>query len=413
MPKRRSTSCQTHSYLFLLLICLFHPALSQDSPKSDGLWDLRSLEKAPPFSWLEKSGPVRSIRYQSTDFEGKPTEVFAYYATPETLLGKPASGKKFPGLVLVHGGGGTAFKEWGEKWAAEGYAAVAMDLSGRDGNGKKLKNAGPGQTHEDKFSKIEKSPLTDVWTYHAVASIVLAHSWLLERPEVDPLKTGITGISWGGYLTTIAGSVDARFQAAVPVYGCGYYNESDVFSPSVRALSVTGQKKWMAYFDPSVYLGKSSIPFLFLNGNKDKFYNVVPYDKTYRLVSPKNRKVLIIPDMKHSHYHGWEPHEIKYFFDQILLDKAPLADIFSPETSGERITVSYSSPVSLYTAEFHFSSDVTSSNETRVWSVQKADIDPVSGKISTPIPANGFKYGFFYVVDNRNVSASSEFLINN
>ena len=32
--------------------------------------------------------------------------------------------------LLVHGGEGTAFREWAELWAKRGYAAIAMDLAG-------------------------------------------------------------------------------------------------------------------------------------------------------------------------------------------------------------------------------------------------------------------------------------------
>lgn len=375
-------------------------------------WRSETLRKAPSFIWVDEKSPVRSLLYESVAFEGKPTQVFAYFATPETLLGKKPSGKKFPALVLVHGGGGTAFREWVEKWAAEGYAAIAMDLSGRDGKGEKLVNAGPGQGHDDKFTKIEKAPLSDVWTYHAVASVLLAHSWLLSRPDIDRDKTGVTGISWGGYLTNLAGAVDHRFKAAVPVYGCGYYDESDVFGEPLNALSEENKKKWMENFDPSAYLpGSRYTRFLFLNGNKDRFYNVVPYHKTYSLVPADRRKVLIIPEMKHSHYHGWEPHEIKYFFDGLFFEKAPLPDVGETKTGGDEISATFSSPVKLHTAEFHYSNDTESPNETRKWSVQRAEIDHENGTISVKLPQEGFRYGFFYIRDNRNVSASGEFVI--
>jgi cephalosporin-C deacetylase-like acetyl esterase len=115
------------------------------------------------------------------------------------------------GLVLIHGGGGKAFREWVEKWANEGYAAIAMDLSGNGPDGQKVEQPGPEQSNENKFQRIEKGNLKNVWTYHAVASSILAHSLLLSFPEIDPLRTGVTGISWGGYLTCLVASLDNRF----------------------------------------------------------------------------------------------------------------------------------------------------------------------------------------------------------
>ena len=42
----------------------------------------------------------------------------------------PNRGRNFPGVVLIHGGGGTAFADWVYLWAKRGYAAIAMDLNG-------------------------------------------------------------------------------------------------------------------------------------------------------------------------------------------------------------------------------------------------------------------------------------------
>ena len=67
------------------------------------------------------------------------------------IAGKPKSGRKFPAVVLVHGGGGKAFPQWVAKWAEEGYAAIAMDLGGKDGEGAPLPNGGPDQTEKNKI----------------------------------------------------------------------------------------------------------------------------------------------------------------------------------------------------------------------------------------------------------------------
>jgi len=70
-------------------------------------WDLEALKGTVPASrWLKQDQPVHSLLYA-----GRPTsattEVFAFCASPATL-GTPAPGVKLPGIVLGHGGGGTA-----------------------------------------------------------------------------------------------------------------------------------------------------------------------------------------------------------------------------------------------------------------------------------------------------------------
>ncbi|WP_221391140.1 S9 family peptidase [Dyadobacter sp. NIV53] len=381
--------------------------------KSDDLlWDLETLSKSPEIQLTGKKGKVQTLLYKSVNYQGKPTQVFAYYCNPDLLAGKPSGKNKFPGIVLIHGGGGKAFKVWVEKWAAEGYAAIAMDLAGNGEDGKKLVLAGPDQGDEDKFAKMENGNLKDVWTYHAVASAILAHSLLLNLPEVDASRTCVTGISWGGYLTCIVASLDNRFKAAAPVYGCGFYDESDVFKFPLQQLSPDNQSKWMKHFDPSSYLAFAKPGFLFVNGNKDKFYNVVPYDKTYRLIPENQRTICIIPNMPHGHESGWEPHEIRYFFESMLNHKSQVITVNTVLKNSDSLNVSYSSPVSLWHAEFYYSNDTASANEQRVWNSQKVVINPEKQTISCPIPKEGFKYGFFYLKDHRNISTSSEFIIN-
>ena len=381
--------------------------------KSDDLiWDLKELSKSPEIQWIDKKEKVQTLLYKSVNYEGRPTQVFAYYSNPDLLAGKSSGKNKFPGIVLIHGGGGKAFKVWVEKWAAEGYAAIAMDLSGNGEDGKKLALAGADQADENKFAKIEKGNVKDVWTYHAVGSVILAHSLLLNLPEVDASKTCVTGISWGGYLTCIVASLDNRFKAAAPVYGCGFYDESDFFKFPLQELSSANKSKWMKYFDPSSYLSSAKPQFLFVNGNKDRFYNVVPYDKTYNLMPENQRTICIIPNMPHGHESGWEPHEIRYFFESILNRKSALIKINAVSKFADSLKLSYTSPVSLLHAEFYYSNDTTSTNEQRTWKSQKAAIDSDKQTVSCLLPKEGFRYGFFYLKDHRNISVSSEFIIN-
>ena len=69
-------------------------------------WDVKALEKAPVFEWLDRSGAVHSLLYEAEPYGGKKTRVFAYYASPATLGLAKGAGGRFPGMVLVHGGGG-------------------------------------------------------------------------------------------------------------------------------------------------------------------------------------------------------------------------------------------------------------------------------------------------------------------
>ena len=83
-------------------------------------------------------------------------------------------------MVLVHGGGGTAFAEWVRIWNKRGYAAIAMDTCGalpdRAPEGKpwspeKKRPEFGGPEGWGGFDQIDE-PEIDQWTYHAVSAAV-------------------------------------------------------------------------------------------------------------------------------------------------------------------------------------------------------------------------------------------------
>lgn len=61
---------------------------------------------------------------------------------------------------------------------------------------------GQGLRVGEGFDKVA-DPVQDQWTYHAVAAAVRGHSLLRSFPGVDANRIGVTGISWGGYLTAV------------------------------------------------------------------------------------------------------------------------------------------------------------------------------------------------------------------
>src|ERR1035437_2650713 len=91
------------------------------------LWDIQSLSRAPrTFEDLGRSThDIKAIFYEGLPWKGKPTRAFAYYGLP-----KIEGGKNIPAMVLVHGGGGSAFIPWVRLWVNRGYAAISMDTCG-------------------------------------------------------------------------------------------------------------------------------------------------------------------------------------------------------------------------------------------------------------------------------------------
>ena len=392
-------------------------------PKTEqvGPWNLAELIKAPAFHWELQKGPIHSLLYKGEPYKGHETDVFAFYASPATLgLGKP--GQKYPGMVLIHGGGGTAFAEWVWLRAKRGYAVIAMDLAGHrpidpifDDKGvpvfnqtgkpetrKRLPNGGPDQGHGEKFDTII-GDRSDDWPYHAVANVVRAHSLLRSFQEVDADRTAVTGISWGGYTTCLVASVDDRFKAAVPVYGCGFLHEGEsVQKPAIDQLKER-RADWVREYDPSSWLSRCRVPILFVNGTNDVHYPMDSYQKSFNLVpAPKQMRMLV--NMPHGHHAGWQPEEIGLFIDSYCNSGKPLPLVGELNETGGKVRLTVKTEVPLKSAALHYTTD-TGLRSARKWTSVPARIG--DGEITADAPPAGANTWFITVTDERGAMVSS------
>lgn len=377
-------------------------------------WGLTQLSAAPEFTWVDADSPVRSLTYVGDEFEGHPTSVFAYYATPGTVLGDESLDKDLPAVVCIHGGGGTAFREWAELWAKRGYAAIAMDLAGsRPIEGKnphdqknrtRLADGGPFHGDQHKFGHIN-DPVHQQWQYHAVANVILAHSLIRSFPEVDRKRTGVTGISWGGYLTCIVAGVDSRFHAVVPVYGCGYLTDNSKWLDRFAQMTPEQKQRWITLWDPKQYLPAVSMPILFVNGTNDFAYPLDSYMKSYAVVPDDVHKQLSITvKMPHSHPGGWNPPQIGHFMDQWLKQGEPLPIVGRPHVRAEQVELQYDT-ASVASAAIHWAVDDKAIN-AHAWKTTEAIVK--EDIILAPKPPANAKLWYMTVKTDDGSLVSSE-----
>ena len=365
-------------------------------------WQLDELSKPPAFEWAGGK-QTRSLYYENEPLQGKPTRVFAYYATPGTMAGDPSKDKNLPGIVLVHGGGGTAFAHWVRLWADRGYAAIAMDLGGKGPKKSELADGGPGQKEDVKFDSMDL-PDTDQWTYHAVASVIRAHSLLRSFPEVDANRTAMTGISWGGYLACIVAGLDNRFKAAVPVYGCGFIHENSSWVKWFDGMTPENRAKWVQLWDPSSYIGSTTVPMLFVNGGTDFAYRPDSHAKTYDLVrSPKN--LHYVKHLPHGHIFD-RPNVIELYIEQHLEQGVPLPRIASLNVGETNVTADVETQTKLAGAALHYSLDANPQNpRQRKWVTQPASV--TGNTITAALPPAEARIWFLTLTDERQATVSS------
>lgn len=384
-----------------------------------GPWDLKTLRRTPQaqttgveeVTELRPDGQrvevrVATLLYEGEPYQGRPTRVFAYYARP-----KETAGQKLPGIVLVHGGGGTAFPQWARLWAARGYAALAMDLAGKGPNRAPIPDGGPDQGDDTKFRRL-KEGIRNAWSYHAVASVIRGISLLRSFPEVNRDRLAITGISWGGYLTSIVMSLDDRLKAAVPVYGCGFLHENSVWVPILGSLPEDERRLWIETFDPSRYLSRCKIPVLWMNGTHDFAYPLDSYRKSYQAM-PGPRTLCVTVRMPHSHEAGWARPEIAWFVDAVLRNRkqvtGSLARVSLPSVQDGQARLLYDSEQAVSRAELHWTADLGQPWQKRGWTTEPARVLDLH-RIEADLPPRRPLVWFLTLTDTRGAVTSTEHL---
>jgi Prolyl oligopeptidase family len=215
---------------------------------------------------------------------------------------------------------------------------------------------------------------------------------------------GITGISWGGYLTSLTAGVDPRFKFAIPVYGCGFLDDGSSWA---GAINQYGHDRWMQTWDPSSYLASARMPMLWVNGTNDAHYHLGPYQRTYRL-SPGPHCLAIRVRMDHGHGAGWSPQEIYAFAKAAVGAGCPLVSITKQGQDESEVWVEYQTPsgVDVTTAELNYTVD-SGAWVDRDWKTVPARLDPSRERVSAALP-HGATVSYFNLLDNRGLIASSE-----
>jgi len=287
---------------------------------------------------IASDGDVRAIFFEALPWRGKPTRVFAWLGLPKD----PSA--KVPGVVLVHGGGGTAFSEWVRKWNAQGFAAISIavegqtsEVAGQSANKRPIwkRHAWAGPPRVDIYGDTSQ-PLPEQWTYHAVADTVLANSLLRSLPEVDPERVGVMGVSWGGVVTSTVIGIDPRFAFAVPTYGCGHLFDAD--NQWGRALG--DNAAYRQVWDPMVRMARVKMPVLWLSWPEDVHFPLDCQAACYR-AAPGPHMVALVSKMGHGHQAAWNPADSYAFADSVVRDEKPWCLQTAVQAADERIEVAF------------------------------------------------------------------------
>ncbi len=172
-------------------------------------------------------------------------------------------GEKYPTILHIHGGPKSAFGDVYHHemqcWAARGYAVIYCNPRGGDGR---------GSAFEDIRGRYGDADYRDLMAFT---------DWCVKNLKfVDPSRLGVTGGSYGGYMTNWIVTRTDRFKAAVSQRGIanwvskfggcdiGYYYVED------QHLGTPWRNAEAAWAEsPVKYADRASTPTLFIHSTED------------------------------------------------------------------------------------------------------------------------------------------------
>lgn len=213
--------------------------------------------------------------------------------------------KSLPAVLLLHGGpsmhDGLSWNSTRQFLATRGYAVFVINYTGSAGYGKAFEEA-------DRY-RIGIDDCDDAAN---------AAFYLTSLPEIDPKKIGVTGSSYGGYLTNIViGRYPGVFAAAVDWFGITDWKTLEIprLHPVVKyffrdRLGDTAEHRSLYRFaSPVTYAKVITTPLMIVHGDSDF---VVPFRQSVEFfdsLKAHNKSVEFVKYLNEGH--GWTRKETR------------------------------------------------------------------------------------------------------
>ena len=308
------------------------PFISSLAPMPDGrsIVFLASAMSAPAeiFMASVEGAAVRNLSRARPGFNlPAPEEIEwkgAFLANVHGFLLKPVNfdaAKKYPLLVLIHGGPQGAWNDnWGYRWnpqvfANAGYVVFMPNPRGSTGYGQKFVNE-----------------VSADWGGRAFVDIKNGVAEVIKRPFVDKDRIGAAGGSYGGYMIDwiLGHNNDPRFKFKALVSHAGVYNLESMATSTEELWFVNWEFKGMPWenpvnyqkWSPNKFVNNFSTPTLVTAGELD--YRV-PVDQSLQLFTGLQlkgvpSKLIVFPDEGH-----WilKPQNSEFWYSNVIawLDK--------------------------------------------------------------------------------------------
>jgi dipeptidyl aminopeptidase/acylaminoacyl peptidase len=230
---------------------------------------------------------VEEITYSS--FDG--TQIQGWVMKPANCT----PDRKCPLILSVHGGphgmSGWSFNPTFQAYAARGYAVLYLNPRGSSGYGQKFSdgtlNEWGGGDYRDLMAGVDET--------------LKKYSW------IDPNKLGVTGGSYGGFMTNWIVTQTQRFRAAVSVASVSnlisFYSTS-LYQDLIHAEF--GGFPWDNYdllwqWSPIRYVRQVQTPILFLHGENDNDVHITQAEEMYMALRRREVDTVLVRYPREGH----------------------------------------------------------------------------------------------------------------
>ncbi|PYI89457.1 MAG: hypothetical protein DME26_01250, partial [Verrucomicrobia bacterium] len=257
------------------------PRFRQEYLDMLGLWPMP--EKRPLHATITRTLERGDYVIEMLHYQSRP----GFYVTAN--LYRPAkvdAGARLPGILYVcgHSGRGrngnkTAFQSHGIWFARHGYVCLVVDTLQLG----EIAGIHHGTYREGRWWWLSRGYTpAGVECWNGVRGI----DYLVSRPDVDPERIGVTGISGGGAATFWVAAADERAKVAVPVSGMAdllSYVPNRVINGHCDCMFLYNTYQWPWTRIAALIAPR---PMLFVNSDKDSIF---PMDANERVINRLER----------------------------------------------------------------------------------------------------------------------------
>ncbi|MBI4601359.1 MAG: prolyl oligopeptidase family serine peptidase [Planctomycetes bacterium] len=261
------------------------PRLREEYLHMLGLWPLpeRTPLEASVTGTLDRGDHV----VEKLHFQSRPR----LYVTGNLYRPKETGGRRLPAILYLcgHSGAGrngnkVQFQEHGIWFAKHGYVCLAIDT---------LQLGEIAAIHHGTYREGRWWWLSAGYTPAGVEcwNGVRAIDYLVSRPDVDPERIGVTGISGGGAATFWVAAADDRVRAAAPVSGMAdleSYVADRVVNGHCDCMFLHNTFRWSWTNIAALVCPR---PLLFANSDQDSIF---PMDANERVIARLERLYAVL-----------------------------------------------------------------------------------------------------------------------